>query len=127
MTFLPYSVRRPSAIDRKGRSRDRGAALAGEEYGQGPDLLDGCEALVWLVHQQDVADHLVARDTMRLRLIVDLLLDERRPHIAGANSIAGDAELRTLERDHLGETHDAMLRRYIGRRDRRADAPVCRG
>ena len=43
------------------------------------------EALVGLVLQQHVADDLLARDAVRSGLIVDLLLDQRRPDIARAD------------------------------------------
>ena len=70
------------------------AASRGEEHGKRAELLDGGEALVRLLREQHVADHLLARNAVRLGLAVDLRLDQRRVDIAGADRVAGDAHAR---------------------------------
>ena len=118
------SSRRPWAAPRRSprrRCRCTGTAARAAELGH----LD--EALVGLVLQQHVADHLVARDAVRLGLVVDLLLDQRRAHVAGADGVAGDAVLGGLERRHLGEAEHAVLGRDIGRLVGRGDQGVRRG
>src|SRR3954454_8867762 len=108
------SVCGPAAVDRQRRAGDRSRGLAREEDRQRADLLDGREALVRLLREQHVADHLLAWDPMRLRLAFDLRLDERRPDVARADGVAGDVLLGGLERRHLGEPDDAVLRRHVG-------------
>ena len=66
-------------------------------------------------------------DAARLGGLRDLLLHERRQHVAGADRIAGDAVLGSLERHRLGEAEDAVLGRDVGRLERRGDQPVRRG
>ena len=70
---------------------------------------------------------LLARHVVRLGLAVDLRLDQRRPDIAGADGVAGDAGFGDFERRHLGEADDAVLGRDIGRLERRGDEAVRRG
>ena len=66
-------------------------------------LLDRREALVRLVRQEHVPDHRLARDAVRLRLVLDLRLNQRRADVAGADGVAGDAVLGGLERRYLGQ------------------------
>ena len=114
-------MRGPAAIDGDRGAGDRGGSVGGEEHGEGAELLHGGEALVRLLREQHVADHLLARDAMRLRLAFDLRFDQRCVDIAGADGIAGDAGFRDFERGHLGEPENAVLRRHIGRLVGRAD------
>src|SRR5215211_5010376 len=118
------SVRGPAAVDWQRRPGDRSRGFAREEDRQRADLLDGREALVRLLREKHVADHLLAGDPMRLRLAFDLRLDERRPDVARADGIAGDVLLGGLERRHLGEADDAVLCRHIGGLERRGDEPM---
>ena len=83
--------------------------------------------LVGWFFEEHVADDRVAGDVVRLRLIVDLLLDQRRPDIAGADRVGGDAVLGAFQRDHLGEADHAVLGGDIGRLERRGDQAVRRG
>ena len=69
----------------------------------------------------------LARDAVRLRLAFDLRLDERRPDVARADGVAGDALLGGLERRHLGQADDAVLGRDVGGLEGRGDEPVRRG
>src|SRR5215207_6240158 len=121
------SMRGPAAVDRQRRPGDRSRGFAREEDRQRADLLDGGEALIRLLGEELVADHLFARDPMRLRLVFDLRLDEGRPDVARADRIAGDVLLGRLERRHLGEADDAVLRRHVGGLEGRGDEPMRRG
>ena len=47
----------------------------------------------------------------RARAVVDLLLDQRGQHPAGADGVAGHAGRGRLQRRHLGQADDAVLRR----------------
>src|SRR5829696_2367506 len=121
------SMRGPAAVDRQRRPDDQSRGFAPEEDLQLADLLDGGEALMRLLGEEHVADHLFARDPMRLRLVFDLRLDEGRPDVARADRIAGDVLLGRLERRHLGEADDAVLRRHVGGLEGRGDEPMRRG
>ena len=65
--------------------------------------------------QQHVVDDLLFGEIARIHGIGDLFLDQRRPDIAGADTVTGDLEARKLERHGLGETCDAVLGGHIGR------------
>src|SRR5215204_1525096 len=121
------SVCSPAAVDRQRRPGDRSRGFAREEDRERADFLDGREALVRLLREKHVADHRLARDPMGLRLAFDLRLDERRPDVAWADGVAGDVLLGSLERRHLGEADDAVLRRHIGGLEGRGDEPMRRG
>src|SRR3984957_12720878 len=86
-------MRRPAAIDRKRGASHRCGGVGAQERGERAHLLDRGEALVRLLRQEHVVDDLLARHVVGLGLAVELRLDERRPHIAGADGVAGDAEL----------------------------------
>src|SRR6516162_10086320 len=96
-------VRGPTAIDWQGHAGDRGGGGACEKDGKGAQLFDGGEALVGLLREQHIADHLLARDIVRFGLSVDLRLHERRVNIAWTDRVAGDALLSGLKRGYLGE------------------------
>ena len=100
------------------------AASGAQEQRRRGDLLDRDELLGRLLVQHDLADHRRAVHVVRLHLVGDLRLDQRRQHIARADRIAGDACRRDLERDRLGEAHDAVFGRDVGRLERRGDQPV---
>ena len=91
-------MRGPAAVDRQRDPGDRGRRFARQKHGERAELLDSGEALVRLLGEQHVADDLLARDVVRLRLTLDLRLDERRVDVAGADRVAGDAFLGGLER-----------------------------
>ena len=57
----------------------------------------------------------------------DLGLDQRGEHLSGADGIAGDVFLRGLERDHLGQTDQAVCGGHTGRLERLRDQTVRRG
>src|SRR3954468_24715315 len=68
-------MRGPAAVDRQRDAGDRSRRVSREEYRERAELLDRSKALVGLLRQQHVADHLVARDPVRLGLSIDLRLD----------------------------------------------------
>src|SRR3954452_4139623 len=120
------SVGGPAAVDREGDSGDRCSGGARKEHGEIAYFLGRCEPLVWLLGEQNVADDLLARDVVRLRLPLDLRLDERRVDIAGADRVAGDPFLRRLERDDFCQAQDAVLCGNIRCLERRANQSVRR-
>ena len=120
------SVRGPAAVDRQRGAGDRGGSVAAQEHGERTDLLDRCEAFVRLLLQEDVADHLLPWDVMGPGLLGDLLLDQRRPDVAGADGVAGDA-VSAASTPYLGQPDHAVLGGDIGRLERRGDQTVRRG
>src|SRR3546814_17727368 len=56
-----------------------------------------------------------------------LLFHERRPHIAGADAVGGDARRREFERDRLGEAGQPVLGGHIGALERRGGHRMRRG
>src|SRR5262245_56706860 len=85
----PISVRGPAAVDRQGGPGDGLRRVAGEEDGEGADLAGPGEFPGRLVGQQHLLDDPVAGDAVRLGLVLDLLLDQRRPDVAGADGVGG--------------------------------------
>src|SRR5215471_1087786 len=117
MTPLLRSMRCPAAIDGQCRAGDRRGQITGEKHRECAHLLDCREALVGLLCQENVANDLVARNAVRLCLVVDLLLDQRRPDIAWTDRVCGHAMFGALERGHLRQPDDAMLSCNVGRGD----------
>src|SRR5271165_2744071 len=85
------SMRCPPAIDRQRNACDGSRGFGGEEHHERAELLNGRKALIWLLREQHIADHLLARDVVSLGLAVDLRLDQRRVDITGADRVAGYA------------------------------------
>ena len=88
-------MRSPATIDGDRGSGDGGGSVGGEEHGEGTELVNGGEALVRLLREQHVADHLLARDAVRLRLALDLRFDQRRIDIAWADGYELLEEIET--------------------------------
>src|SRR5947209_10241973 len=107
-------MRGPAAIDRQGGPGDRSRGVTCKEYGDRAELFDRREMLVGLLRQQYVVNDLLARDMMRLRLTVDLRLDQGGVNIAGADRVDGDAFLGGLQRSDLGQADDAVFCSDIG-------------
>ncbi len=103
------------------------AAECAQEHGQRAEFLCGDELACRLRVQQHVADDLLLGEIARLRRLRDLLLDQRRQHVAGADGVDGDAVLGGFERHGLGEPQNAMLGRDVGRLEGRGDERVRRG
>src|SRR5262249_24670833 len=72
------SVGGPAAIDRQRYAGDRSCRFARQKDRERSQLFDRSEPLIRLLRQQHVTDHLLAWDTVRLRLPVDLCLNQRR-------------------------------------------------
>ncbi len=89
-------------------------------------MVEGHELLGRLGGQDHVLHHRLFRYAARLGLVGDLGLDQGGLHEAGADGVAGDAVLGHLEGDGLGQAHDAVLGRDIGRLERRGDQTVSR-
>src|SRR3546814_7642257 len=77
-------------------------------------LLHGHELLGRLSRKQHIVHHLLAGHAARLHRVGDLLFDERRPDIAGADAIGGHAEGRKLKRseEHTSELQSLMRISY---------------
>ena len=117
---------RPAAVDRESYSGDRRARGARKKHRESAEFLGGGEALVRLLRKQHVANDLLARNAVRLGLSLDLCLDKWRVDVTGADCVAGDPVLRSLQRNNLGQSHNAVLGGYIGRFERRADQTMRR-
>src|SRR5580704_542935 len=92
----------PAAVDRKIGAGDCLRRVGAEVDGKARDLVDGDELFGRLRRQNHIALDLFFRHAAGFRRVWDLLLDQRRPHIAGADAIAGHAKGCELERDGLG-------------------------
>src|SRR5580692_10556102 len=86
------SRRGPAAVDRKIGAGDRLRGVGAEINGKARDLVDGDEFLGRLRRQNHIALDLFFRHAARFRRIGNLLLDQRRPDVAGADAVAGDAK-----------------------------------
>src|SRR6185312_17535718 len=104
-----YSLRGPAAVDRVGRAGDGRRRVGREEYGERADALGLGEVVhrLLLGHQRDLG--LVEALAGLLGARLDLLGDQRRQHPAGADGVAGDAVIRRLHGDHLGQADEAVL------------------
>ena len=80
-----------------------------------------------LRREEHVLEHALLRHPVGASLICDLLLDERRPHVARADSARADPGRRPLERERLDEPEHAVLRGHVARLERRRDETVDRG
>ncbi len=63
---------------------------------------------------------------MRLRLVGDLRLDQRRAHVGGADRGDADAVLGAFERERLHQAEHAVLRGHVAGLERRGDEAVHR-
>src|SRR3984885_1908403 len=121
------SLRGPAAVDREIGAGNRLRHVGAKIDGEARHLLDGDEFLGRLRRQYHVALDLFFGYAARFRRIRYLLLDQRRPNIAGADAVTGHAEGGELERDGLGQTGDAVLGGDIGGLERRSDQRMGRG
>jgi hypothetical protein len=74
--------------------------------------------------QDDLLEHPLLGQAVRLGLRGDLRLDERRAHVAGADRGRRDAVLGALEREHLDEAEQTVLGRDVRALERRRHEPV---
>src|SRR3984957_2443254 len=117
----PRLLRGPTAVDRYVGAGDLGRRIRAEKDRQRRHLLDGDELLGGLRRQQHVVLDLLLGHVAGLHGFGNLLLDQRRPDIAGADAVGGGAERRQLERHRLGETGEPMLGGHIGGLERGGD------
>ena len=103
------------------------ASCAAQEQRKRSHLLDRDELLRRLGREQDVVDHLIPAHVARRHRVRDLLLHQWRPDVAGADAVAGDLRPGELQRHRLGETHDAVLGRDVGRLEGGSDQRMRRG
>src|SRR3954447_17311150 len=108
----------PATIDRKVGTGDLGGIVATQEQRQCCDLLGSNEFLGRLGFQEHIVNDLLLSEIARLHGVRNLLFDERRPDVAGADAVASDLEGRKLERHGLAEAGNAMFGRHIGRLER---------
>jgi hypothetical protein len=85
------------------------------------------ETLGRLRREQHIGHHLLLGDAACFCLLRNLLLHQRRHHIAGAHCIDGDAVFGNFERCRLGEAGNAVLGGDIGRLEGRRDQRMGRG
>src|SRR6202158_425715 len=64
--------------------------------------------------EHDLADDCRLRYTKRLRLLWDLLVDQRRAHETWADDVCPHAVLRTFLGDDFGKTNEAVFGGDIG-------------
>ena len=64
---------------------------------------------------------------MRLRLPLDLRLDQGGVHVTWTDGVAGDAVFGSLQRRDLGQADHAVLGGDVGRFEGRGHQTVCRG
>ena len=88
------SSRHPST----GWPRHLARRIRTQEDRQRRDLFDGDELLGGLRFEQHIVDDLLLRQSARFHGVGNLLLDQRRPDIAGADAIDGNAVCRDLQR-----------------------------
>src|SRR5262245_54067140 len=105
----------PAAVDGQCSPGDRGGGVAGQENSQRAQFFNAGKTLVRLLCEQNVTDYLLARDSVRFRLALDLRLDQGRIDVARTNGVAGDALLGRLKRRDLGQPYDAVLGSHVGR------------
>ena len=99
----------PAAVDRVIGAGDLGGVVAAEKQRERRHLVRGHELLGWLRFQQHVVDDLLLGQVACLHGFRDLVLDQRRPDIAGRDAVAGDPVGRKLQRNRLGQTNIAVL------------------
>src|SRR3984957_13610280 len=124
---LRRSLRGPAAVDREIGAGDRLRHVGAKIDGEARNLFDRDEFLGRLRRQNHVALDLLFGYAARFRGIRYLLLDQRRPHITGADAVAGDAESRGFERDGFAKSGEAVLGGDISGLERRGDQRMGRG
>src|SRR5205814_8559761 len=99
----------PAAVDGNRGTGDSRSGVGGEIRGERGQVLEPDELLRRLVREDDLAHDILLRNAVHLRLVVDLVLDDRRQRIPGTDRIRRDAHLRDLEGDRLGEADEAVV------------------
>ncbi len=103
---------------------DRTAARP-EQEGRGVGNLIRLEQTLHRLRREDhVFENAFLRQAVGLGLVRDLRLDERRPHVGGAESARRDPHGGPFQREHLHEPEHAVLRGHVSGLERRGDEPV---
>src|SRR6476619_5136657 len=98
----------------------------GEEQGHVGHVLDRGEFLVHRLGEHDLLDHALLADAERLRLLGDLLLDQRSLDETRADDIGAHAMRGTFLGHHPRKAEQAVLRRHIVGLERRGLVAVHR-
>ena len=102
-------ARGPALVEGDRRAGERLAVGADQERDDVRDL-GGLDQLLDRVRREDhLLEHLLLGEVVRLGLVGDLLLDERRADVAGAYGGGGDPVAGALERERLAQPDDAVL------------------
>ena len=88
--------------------------IATKKRGQGCDFLDLHKFFGRLGCQHNFRDNAVPAYFVHFRLVVDLLIDQRRQHVSRTNHITGDTMFRAFKSRHLTEPYHAVFSRNIG-------------
>src|SRR5438067_5147470 len=116
----------PAAVDGLGGAGDAGGGVGAQEGGQGGHV-GGLEQLFARGGgEHDLLDNLLARDVVLARQVVDLSVDQRRPHVARTDRVACDALVACFHGDRLGQPEQSVLGRHVRRLVRRGDQAVNR-
>ena len=94
----------PAPVDGNRCAGDRCRRITGEEDCQRGHFLDLDELLGWLALENDFLDDVSSRQIVRLRLIVNLLVNQWRFDEAGAYGITGNALLCRFQRNRQNAT-----------------------
>src|SRR5206468_8256551 len=100
-----YSVllSRPAKIDGHLTPRDSLGRIAAEKHHDLRDFLRLQKPLDRLRHEQHLLHDFALRDSMRLGLVCDLALHQRRAHVAWAYSNGRNVVCRPLDGENLSE------------------------
>ena len=117
---LPYCAVQPPSIGSAVPVIDAAASLH-----RNTDSAPICSVVTnwrvgWACSSTSLID-LLLRDAARLGRLGDLLLHQRREHVAGADGVGGDAVLGRLQRHRLGQADEAVLGGDVGRLEGRCD------
>ena len=116
----------PAMADADRLAGERIGLEGGEEQGHVGHVLDRGEFLVHRLGEHDLLDHALLADAERLRLLGDLLLDERRLDETRADDIGAHIMRGTFLGHHPREAEQAVLGRHIGGLQRRCLVAVHR-
>ena len=83
--------------------------MTAQEQRQSGQIFGLDKLLGRLAHQHHIVDHLFARHPACFHRIGDLILDQRRPDITGADAVCGNAMRRQFQRKRLGQPCNAVL------------------
>src|SRR6516165_6027750 len=103
----------PMADDERLAGQCIGLEAGAKQYRRG-NVRGGRKFTIHRVLQHHVLDHLLLADTEFLRLLGDLLDDQRRAHKTGTDDIGSHIVRRTLLGDHPAQTQEPVLGGDVG-------------